>query len=84
MRQVLLTPGQFFLVLILYMVLRVQGIDKYIWLVGQIMIEPTVKKLMSVERGTELSSDLESADAPTPEPAGYSSSEVIRNPNADT
>ena len=76
-----MTPCQLYLVLNLYMVLRVQGIDKYIWLVGQIMIEPTVKKLMSVERGMELPSDLESTDSPTPEPTGYSSSEVVRNPN---
>jgi hypothetical protein len=32
-------------------VCRVQGIDKYIWLVGQVMSEPAVKKLVSVVEG---------------------------------
>ncbi|KAL2653900.1 hypothetical protein R1flu_022028 [Riccia fluitans] len=39
----------------------VQGIDRYIWLVGQIIADPDVKKLVSVQPGAEAS--LDSGDA---------------------
>ncbi|KAG6545232.1 hypothetical protein Mapa_013344 [Marchantia paleacea] len=35
----------------------VQGIDRYIWLVGQIIADPDVKKLVSVQLGAEASID---------------------------
>lgn len=54
-----------------------QGIDRYIWLVGQIITEPSVKQLLSKERGFEPSVDQEPAEPRTPDFSGYVSSEVI-------
>jgi hypothetical protein len=54
----------------------VQGIDRYIWLVGQIITEPSVKQLLSKDRGLEPSVDQEFAEPRTPEFSGYVSSEV--------
>lgn len=54
-----------------------QGIDRYIWLVGQIITEPSVKQLLSKDRGLEPSVDQEFAEPRTPDFSGYISSEVI-------
>lgn len=53
----------------------VQGIDRYIWLVGQIITEPSVKQLLSKDGGLEPSVDQEFAEPRTPEFSGYVSSE---------
>lgn len=53
-----------------------QGIDRYIWLVGQIITEPSVKQLLSKDRSFEASADQESAEPRTPDFSGYVSSEV--------
>jgi len=59
-------------------VCRVQGIDKYIWLVGQVMSEPAVKKLVSVvEGGMDPSSYRESVVVEPLDQHAQASSQVI-------
>ncbi len=59
-------------------VCRVQGIDKYIWLVGQVMSEPAVKKLVTVvEGGMDPSSYRESVVAEPLDQHAQASSQVI-------
>lgn len=54
-----------------------QGIDRYIWLVGQIISEPSLKELLSKDQGPEPSLDQDIAEPRTPDFSGYASSEVI-------
>lgn len=51
-----------------------QGIDKYIWLVGQIITEPSLKQLLSKDGSSDLATEPR-----TPDFSGYASSEVIIN-----
>lgn len=48
----------------------VQGIDKYIWLVGQIITEPSLKQLLSKDGSSDLATEPR-----TPDFSGYASSE---------
>jgi hypothetical protein len=62
-------------------VCRVQGIDKYIWLVGQVMSEPAVKKLVSVvEGGMDPSSYRESVVAEPLDQHAQASSQLPNMP----
>lgn len=54
----------------------VQGIDRYIWLVGQIISEPSLKELLSKDQGPEPSLDQDIAEPRTPDFSGYASSEL--------